>query len=374
MLIVYIVVTMSVLLIWQCYYRRSWDKKVRVTLNFDRDAVYAGDMARLTEVIANRKKLPIPILEVGFHAKRELVFQNGDNTNVSDFVYKRDIFAVLGWQKITRQIRVKCTKRGYYRIQEADVTTYSMITHKRYSKALDTGADLYVYSARTKVNDILVICESMLGTLQCAKHLYEDPFAFRSIREYTPQDPMKTINWKASAKTGDLMVNTFDSALTQRVMILLDIEDNGILKYENLVEESISLAATIARRLLQQGMEVGLITNVVEPEVFLPLKGGKAQMSALERKLAEYQTEDKSTPFCQVLQKNKTSKVSDTVYVFISKNSTLELQGQIEEYLGKENLGLWICPINQGDTVQREACTRKTASNLHYMIREVERV
>ena len=105
------------------------------------------------------------------------------------------------------------------------------------------------------------LCERMLGTLQCAKRLYEDPFAFRTIRDYTTDDPMKAINWKASAKTGTLMVNTFDSALSQKAMLFLDVEDSGILKYQDLVEESISIAASLARRLLRRGIEVGFCFN-----------------------------------------------------------------------------------------------------------------
>ena len=74
-------------------------------------------------------------------------------------------------------------------------------------------------------------------------------------------DPMKSINWKASARTGALMVNTFDSVRSQKAMIFLDVEDRGILRYEDLVEESIALAATLMRRLLRQHIEVGFVYN-----------------------------------------------------------------------------------------------------------------
>ena len=69
----------------------------------------------------------------------------------------------------------------------------------------------------------MTVCERMLGIMQCSRHLYEDPFTFRGIREYTTSDPMKTINWKASARTGGLMVNTFDSVMTQKVMLYLAV-------------------------------------------------------------------------------------------------------------------------------------------------------
>ena len=35
----------------------------------------------------------------------------------------------------------------------------------------------------------------------------EDPFEYRGIREYQPYDDMRSVNWKATAKTGDLKVN-----------------------------------------------------------------------------------------------------------------------------------------------------------------------
>lgn len=261
MFILLLAALLLLLLGWNIYYRRHWYRQVDVTLDFDRTSVYAGEQVELTEVITNRKKLPLPVLEVGFHTRKELVFQDTENTNVSDYIYKRDIFAVLGRQRITRKIPILCQKRGYYKVEEADITAFSLLYRKRYSQALTTNAAIYVYPAQVNVSGTMTVCERMLGIMQCSRHLYEDPFTFRGIREYTTSDPMKTINWKASARTGGLMVNTFDSVMTQKVMLYLDVEDGGILKQEELVEESIALAASLIRKCMRQGMEAGLLTN-----------------------------------------------------------------------------------------------------------------
>ena len=219
MFILLLAALLLLLLGWNIYYRRHWYRQVDVTLDFDRTSVYAGEQVELTEVITNRKKLPLPVLEVGFHTRKELVFRDTENTNVSDYVYKRDIFAVLGRQRITRKILILCQKRGYYKVEEADITAFSLLYRKRYSQALTTNAAIYVYPAQVNVSETMTVCERMLGIMQCSRHLYEDPFTFRGIREYTTSDPMKTINWKASARTGGLMVNTFDSVMTQKVML-----------------------------------------------------------------------------------------------------------------------------------------------------------
>lgn len=354
---------------WNLYYRKKWDKDITVTLYFDTQAVYAGENATLIEVIENRKALPVPILEVGFHTKRELIFQNTENTNVSDYIYKRDIFSVLGWQKISRQIQVHCTKRGYYKVREADLTTYALLFEKRYSKNLETKAGIYVYPAQAEISDIMALCERMLGNLQCTKGLYEDPFAFRTIREYTLQDPMKTINWKTSAKTGKLMVNTFDSVLTQKARIYLDVEDSGILKYDNLVEESISVAATLVRKLIKQGMDVGFVSNAKTEQgdmCILPSSNQKTQLVKMERMLARYRTEDGWGRFEDCFGELE----EDMVHVFVTKNLTQQLFTKISDYVGREQIAIVICPMIKGEAM---AVTGTDKGNIRLIIREVER-
>ena len=374
MFIIMLAALLFLLCAWNLYYQRHWYRQVEVTLDFDRLYVYAKDQTELKEVITNRKKLPVPVLEVGFHTRKELTFEDTENTNVSDYIYKRDIFAVLGRQKITRTIPIRCMKRGYYKVEEADLTAFSLLYRKRYSRSLSTQAAIYVYPKQVDVSQTITVCERMLGTMQCAKHLYEDPFAFRGIREYTTNDPMKTINWKASAKTGDMMVNTFDSVMTQKVMIYLDVEDSGILKQEELVEESIAVVASLIRKFLRQGIEAGLYSNArykaqnnaaVAVQNRFPCNNGKVLLSEIEQSLALYCKEDGWSAYEDCFDK---TGAQDAVLIFISKKWSQDRQKAIEEFLGKEQYGIWLCPIYRGDKTQVN-----TTKNLRFITREVEK-
>ena len=350
---------------WQRYYKKHWSRCFEARVQFSQDYVYAGEHTKLYEVVENRKRLPVPVLEVLFSARKELVFKDTENTNVSDYIYKRDIFSALGYQKITRQIDVVCTRRGYYTIDEVELKSYSMLYDKRYGIRIPNETSLYVYPARADISDIMMICEKMLGTLQCAKHLYEDPFAFRSIREYTLTDPMKTINWKASAKTGNLMVNTFDSALSEKVMIYLDIEDSGILKQDKLVEDSISVAATLVRKLISQGIEVGLHMNArYEDGSFLGLMpdSGRMQTDRVEKALALYRSEQGYISF----EKCLVEQPKDAVWVLISKNISIE---QVKEFAGTEQFTIWIQPAYSNEMPIKP----DTTSNIQWIAREVPR-
>ena len=403
MISVYLLGLLLLTVLWNLYYARHWHRNLTISLQFLQDYVYQGEQAQMTERIENRKRLMLPVLEVSFHVDRRLAFLDSENTNVSDFIYKRDIFSLLGNQRVTRRLDLVCTKRGHYQINESWLSTFSLLYEQRFSAASPAAAQLYVYTARTDVSDIMIACERLLGNIQCAKRMYEDPFAFSSIREYTPTDPMKTINWKASAKTGELMVNTFESTLTERVMLYLDLEDSAILKYEYLVEESLSIAASLAQKLITRGMDVGLCTCISactdvsqphrsEPQaVVIEPAGGRKQLNRIEQILAKHKADGDVIPLPRVLSgadgdrvytsgaggspdtpdKNavrvSSEAADDTVMIFISKNAD-RYQTAIEDYIGRQRQAIWVLPYTKNDT-----CAVKARPNICLIKREVDR-
>lgn len=350
---------------WNLYYARHWHKNLTVTFHFLQNYVYAGDQAEMTEQIENKKRLVLPVLEIAFHVDKNLAFHDCENTNVSDFIYKRDIFALLGNQRVIRKLTLDCICRGYYQIENSYLTTFSMLHRRRFSIEFPAAAELYVYAAGTNVSDILVVCERLMGSIQCAKRLFEDPFAYASIREYTVTDPMKTINWKASARTGDLMVNTFESTHTEKVMIFLDVEDSGILKYEYLTEYAISVAASLTRKMISRGTAVGLLTNIGSAShTFLTPKKGKKQLSDIERLLARHKTASDAVPFSSILD-SYADQAEDSLLIFISKN-TLHNQSAIETFVGSKRQAVWIVPHPVTET-----CDIHPADNIYLIGRGV---
>lgn len=363
-------------LLWKLYYKWQWANDVLVELWFASAYVYAGQETKFYEVIENRKRIPVPVMEVRFRARKELDFSNTDNTVVSDYIYKRDIFAILGRQKITREIPVKCTKRGRYTISDADISTHSLLYGRRYIKEIETAAEIYVYPRMTDVSEIITVCEQLLGTIQCTKRLYEDPFAFRTIRSYTTDDPMKSINWKASAKTGSLMVNTYDSVQSQKAMIFLDVEDTGIIKREELVEESISMAATLIRKLLRQNIEVGFAYNG-DGQIMMPTNS-KSALTGLERMLAEYDPEMGNQDFEQMVRElfagafSKKPFSPDTLLIFITKNLNQQLLDCIRDCV-EDYQTLAVVPVYSGEkTVQNDRLDAiKSKDNVQVLVKEV---
>lgn len=330
------------LLILRRVYKNLWSRNLSFRLDFDSPAVYAGGTAGILEVVENRKRLPVPLLEVCFRIQKGIQLPGVENVLTSDYIYKRDLFSLMGMESVTRTYKAGCPRRGCYSFSQMPLTCRSLLLGSAYT--CDSGSDknLYVYAARTDVSDIMPVFESLFGEFQSSRKYYEDPFAFSGIRDYTLQDPMKTINWKASARTGSLMVNTFSSVLSSQIMIYLDVSDRFLLKKDEQLEECISVAATMAARLLGDGMEVGLSVNTPDG-FYLPPAGGRRQLKAVE----QFLTADFSAMQLSAFEGSLREMPEGTPFfpVFLSINADEELKENILGFLGREKQGLLIVPV-----------------------------
>lgn len=330
-------------LLAETYYRKNWDKKLKVSLRFQASSIWEGEESLLTETIENEKRLFLPMLQVGFGVSRNLYFGQEENTSVSDKSYKRDIFSVMGRQRITRQVSFLAQKRGYYEIDKIELVTRGLLFQSELYKTGKERTSLYVYPGRIQGLEGELFFRRLSGIIETRNQMLEDPFQFRGIREYIPLDPMNRINWKASARTGELMVNQMNSSVSGNVCLLLDVEDVTMWRYEEIHEEGIRLAAAMAQRLLRQGMEVGLLTNgrdcVFGEEIYLEQGGGQGQIAKLLQSLSRIDLSKKPDRFTDSLEKKKEILLSRECFcILITQNQYPGLVSELE-FLGRRNHG-----------------------------------
>ena len=128
---------------------------------------------------------------------------------------------------------------------------------------------------------------------------------------------MKRINWKAMARTGGLMVNTFASVQAVSFMIYLDISDEKIIKEDELVEEGIRAAAVLIRRQISLSQQTGLVINTSPPVRFEPGRGHDL-LSKIEYELtADFRSGD-TVPFLSLLADE--TDTSPVIRILISKD------------------------------------------------------
>ncbi|MBZ0279528.1 MAG: DUF58 domain-containing protein [Anaerolineae bacterium] len=116
--------------------------------------------------------------------------------------------------------------------------------------------------------------------------------AFESLRDYTPDDPYRFINWKATARRGKPISTDYEPERNQRVVIMLDVgrmmrsairvDDPGgeswnMAKVDFVINSTLLLSYVASRK----GDQVGLLVFADQVKQFVPPEPGNAHFQKL---------------------------------------------------------------------------------------------
>ena len=334
-------------------YRRYWDKDLFVTMEFSEESATEGDKCELQELVENDKFLPLPALKVKFQVSRWLQFENMDKgSSVTDQYYRNDVLSIKPYMRHVRRLPFLCKKRGYYTINGLDMVAGNLFLSVEWPKSVDSQTRLYVYPRPFDSQEFLQALQRMTGEVLCRRHLQEDPFEYRGIREYSFRDSMRDINWKATARTDELKVNQKNYTALQAVRLFLNLEDGALMRQVELLEDSIRMAAGAAQQFLGQGIRTALYTNgpdLLSGELIsLEAASGAGHMESVNKSLARIELDGQIPAFVQTfgdVVKGEDGNSGEVYSVFFSSDGQEDFQQLLCECLQSRMDFLWICPV-----------------------------
>ena len=122
---------------------------------------------------------------------------------------------------------------------------------------------------------------------------------FSDIREYHPGDSMRWINWKATARKNELMVNEYESERSGDAVILLDVRRfyKGSEEYMKFLRHSVRAAATLTTYLSRTKNRVGFVLLGETVDWIYPTYGKRALYLVLEKLLQTKSEKISHIPF-----------------------------------------------------------------------------
>jgi uncharacterized protein (DUF58 family) len=122
---------------------------------------------------------------------------------------------------------------------------------------------------------------------------------FEKIKDYVQGDDVRTINWKATARSGNVMVNTFTDARQQQIYCLIDKGRNMKMPFEGmtLLDHSINAALALLNVALLKQDKAGLITFSNKVGDIIAADRRKDQLSRILDTLYKQQTEFKESDY-----------------------------------------------------------------------------
>lgn len=330
-------------------YSRLWYRNLHVDIRFEKNHIFSGETSALVEVIENRKRLPLSMLKVKFKTDRHLIFESEKGSLTTDQFYRYDMFHIGGGEKVTRTLTFRGGRRGYYTIDEASLIASDLLLASMFLEDMPIKAEIYVYPRPSDNEEFRKSLRQLNGEVLTRRHLLEDPFEYRGIRDYQPFDPIRCVNWKATAKTGELKVNQKNYTSLKSIRIFFNVQDDGILKKEECVEESLRIVAGLSTFFLSQGIQVACFGNGVdiltEKYVSIEAKAGEGHIDNIYRSLARLNLEKPTVDFCKTFQERLFSQAGDTLTCFVSPNQYDDYLSLLERFGDAGYEYLWFYPV-----------------------------
>lgn len=312
--------------------------KINYDRQFDRTECYAGDEVELIERISNRKLLPVPWLRLEAMMSSHFHFMGQADMEIDKGKLLQNhssLFSLMSYTEITRRHQVHCLKRGYYYFNTATMTSGDVLGLIKEHQQLYIKCRIMVYPRTIPIEDIPLPSSKWLGDLIVRRWIVEDPFFIHGVREYQAGDPMNSIHWKATARSGKLQVNQRAFTADHRLMIILNIDDSpnmwDAVTNPEKIEQGIIYAASIAEYVIKQGIPTGFASNgrvvggQLRTPIHIPCQNGPSHFRTIMESLAKLELW-RSIPFEELLRRavDTAGTSMDCLILTCSLNESLE--------------------------------------------------
>jgi uncharacterized protein (DUF58 family) len=140
---------------------------------------------------------------------------------------------------------------------------------------------------------------------------------FSEVREYTPGDDVKRIDWNVSARHNSLFVKEFVEENELNIYLILDLsESNNFGFMKSKLDLSFEVAVSLMFLALKNNDKLGLGIFTDKLEKFIPSKKGKKQLLRIIRELIDYTPKSKKTNIMKSLSTlNNKLKRKSVIYI-----------------------------------------------------------
>lgn len=309
--------------------------------------VHKGVEARriLTEKFSNSDENPIPItiqnnyqfrIEASVIDELPFQFQKRD-LEVKAFINPKGV-----WEF---EYTVRPVKRGAYYFGKLNVyiSTVFRIVSRRYTFQDNEMVAVYPSYIQMKKYEFLAMSNHLtefgLKKIRRIGHTLE----FEQIKNYITGDDVRTINWKATAKRSQLMVNQYQDEKSQPIYSIIDLGRVMKMPFEGLKLMDYAINATLAfsNIALRKNDKAGLLTFGKRVDTIVAASNKKTHLNTINEALYNINTKftDSDFGYLYALIKRKIAQRSLLIlYTNFEHISSLKRQIPFFKAIAKHHL------------------------------------
>lgn len=342
-------------------------KHMSYSRHLTKEHCYAGDSLEMVEVILNEKKIPIIWLRLEAMLPASFLFLSQEVMQISKgniYQNHRSIFTLKSYYKITRQHPFIAQQRGVYSLETVSMSGGDLFGLFSNTQLVPVNASLWVYPTLLTIENMPSSYRTWQGELEVSRWVVEDPFLILGTREYSANDPMNRIHWKASARAGQLQVYKQGYTADPEVIVYVNVQVNAhmwnVVSNPEVVECALSYAATAASYLIQQGMKVGFGHNAIHGNESIQALRiapgyGKSHLDGILKAMAQVEMKCLQ-PFEQFLKDELDIRADGETwdYLMITGHVSEQIEEQIWRLRSRGN-SVMVLPVDEEMAASREA-------------------
>jgi uncharacterized protein (DUF58 family) len=222
---------------------------------------------QLETTIINAKRLPVVSLRLSEDMPYDIKFGNIKHklegnvrkTFLSDsYIFPR--------QKLVRTTKVSLPRRGRFVFHGATLSIPSFLGLRTEHKNFTIFNEIVLPPRYIQSLELEKVLGSYMGEISVRRFILEDPVLTVGFRDYSGNEPMRSISWSKTATAGKIMVKNYDYTLDLSVTVILNTQSSRQTSNdENAaeLEALFSLTRTVCDFLEKAETPYRFVTNAV---------------------------------------------------------------------------------------------------------------
>ena len=242
-----------------------------------------GEINNVTLLIKSNYNIPIKVKVID-----EIPFQ----FQIRDF--ERNI-SLGGGEMKTIEYSLKPIKRGEYVFHNINlfVSTFFRLVERRVE--VEYKQEVAVYPSILQMKKFELQLFSQTAVFQGIKKVRRlgNNNEFEQIKNYVQGDDLRAVNWKATSRRGELMVNQYQDERSQQVYCIIDKSRSMRTPFEqlSLLDHSINASLVMSNVILKKGDKAGVITFSDKLGSRVPAEGSGLQLRKIMDVLYKQKTQ-----------------------------------------------------------------------------------
>ncbi|MDF0719477.1 DUF58 domain-containing protein [Kaistella sp. PBT33-4] len=284
-----------------------------------------GDQNEILVSVKNNYPIPISVRIID-----EIPFQ----FQKRDFLLSRQM---KSGEDVVFQYPLVPKARGTYHFGKLNVFVRSQLLFISRRFIFQEGESLPCYPSFIHLRKYELMAlqnEFMMGGLKKIRKLGHT-MEFEQIKDYVSGDDIRTINWKATAKRNQLMVNQFQDEKSQRIFLIIDKGRTMQMPFRglSLLDYSVNAVMALSHIILKKSDRAGLMTFSKQTENKVAADNRSGQLRKISEALYHIQTDFFESDFSRLYQDVRFTVGQRSLILLFTNFETLDAVTRQMKYL-----------------------------------------